>query len=290
MLRWLRGAGAGRAETASVEARISDALWTDVLRAHPFLDGLSADEDAALRKRCAWLLASKTLNGARGLVPTDFMRLSIAVQACLPILNLAPTLYDGWNEIIVYPGGFLVPRSQQDDAGVVHEYVEEAAGEAWEGGPIVLSWEAPDALAEPGQHAFNVVIHEFAHKLDLHAGDADGVPALYAHADISPRHWRTVLARSYDAFVTALEEIEAAIPPDVDPEGPEADSWYGQLPLDPYAATDEAEFFAVSSESFFVDPWPLAETLPDWYGLLAAYYRQDPLHRLRAADDAAWGS
>ncbi len=74
--------------------------------------------------------------------------------------------------------------------------------------------------------------------------------------------------------------IEAAIPPDVDPESPEADAWYGQLPLDPYAASDEAEFFAVSSEHFFADPWALAETMPQWYALLRSYYRQDPMARL----------
>ncbi|AOB30582.1 hypothetical protein AKI39_07605 [Bordetella sp. H567] len=275
MLRWLLGRGAPAARIADVQARIEPALWEQVLQAYPFLAGLPAAEAGELRARAAWLLASKTMNGARGLALTDFMRLSIAAQAALPILKLPTALYEGWDEIIVYPGGFAIPRRREDDIGVVHEYMEDAAGEAWDGGPVVLSWE--DArIAEGG---FNVVIHEFAHKLDLMGGDADGMPSLAGRAELNARLWRRVLDDSLDRFTQALEAVEAAIPPHIDPEGPDADPWYGQLPMDPYAATDEAEFFAVSSESFFVDPAPLAEALPEWYGLLRAYYRQDPLSR-----------
>ncbi|HCW16945.1 zinc-dependent peptidase [Achromobacter sp.] len=275
MLRWLKGRGARPAEVAEMQARISPELWRQVLDAHPFLSVLNDGEAAQLLARSAWLLASKTINGAQGLEVSDGMRLSIAAQASLPILNLAPELYEGWDEIIVYPASFRIPRSRQDDDGVVHEYIEDAAGEAWEGGPLVLSWEDTQ-LSEGG---FNVVIHEFAHKLDLRSGFADGMPSLAAHRDLKPKVWRQVLDDSLDRFIAALDAVEAAIPPDVDPESEEADAWYGQLPMDPYAATDEAEFFAVSSEHFFVDPVPMQQALPEWYGLLRAYYRQDPLER-----------
>lgn len=277
MLRWLKGRGARAAEVAQMQARIAPELWRQVLDAHPFLAALDADESAQLLARSAWLLASKTINGAQGLEVTDFMRLSIAAQASLPILNLTPTLYEGWDEIIVYPAGFRIPRKRMDEDGVMHEYLEHAAGEAWDGGPLVLSWEDTQ-LSEGG---FNVVIHEFAHKLDLQAGAADGMPSLAAHGDLKPRDWRRILDDSLDRFIAALDAVEASIPHDVDPESAEADAWYGQLPLDPYAATDEAEFFAVSSEHFFVDPRPMAQALPEWFGLLRAYYRQDPLERYR---------
>ncbi|AUT46774.1 zinc-dependent peptidase [Achromobacter sp. AONIH1] len=276
MLRWLKGRGARPSAVAEMQARISPELWHQVLRAHPFLAALDDQEGAQLLARSAWLLASKSINGAQGLDVTDAMRLSIAAQASLPILNLTPSLYEGWNEIIVYPAGFRIPRSRQDADGVVHEYIEDAAGEAWDGGPVILSWE--DAQLSDG--GFNVVIHEFAHKLDLQAGDADGMPSLAAHPDIAPRAWRRVLEDSLERFIAALDTVEAAIPPDVDPESEEADAWYGQLPMDPYAATDEAEFFAVSSEHFFVDPWPMRDALPEWYAMLRAYYRQDPAERL----------
>ncbi|KAG1253627.1 hypothetical protein G6F65_017387 [Rhizopus arrhizus] len=275
MLRWLKGRGARASEVAEMQARISPELWRQVLDAHPFLAALNADESAQLLARSAWLLASKTINGAQGLEVSDFMRLSIAAQASLPILNLAPELYEGWDESIVYPASFRIPRSRQDDDGVVHEYIEDAAGEAWEGGPLVLSWEDTQ-LSEGG---FNVVIHDFAHKLDLRSGFADGMPSLAAHPDLKPKVWRQVLDDSLDRFIAALDAVEAAIPHDVDPESEEADAWYGQLPMDPYAATDEAEFFAVSSEHFFVDPVPMQQALPEWYGLLRAYYRQDTLER-----------
>jgi Mlc titration factor MtfA (ptsG expression regulator) len=277
MLRWLLGRGAPAAHVAQVQARIATPLWDEVLGAYPFLQGLTTEETAELRARAAWLLASKNMNGAQDLAMTDFMRLSIAVQAALPILKLSTALYEGWDEIIVYPGGFMIPRRSEDEIGVVHEYVEDAAGEAWDGGPVVLSWEDAQ-LAEGG---FNVVIHEFAHKLDLAGGHADGMPSLAGRPDLNPRLWRRVLEDSLDRYTQALEAVEAAIPPHVDPEGPEAEPWYGQLPMDPYAATDEGEFFAVSSEVFFVDPRPMAEALPEWYELLKTYYRQDPRLRLR---------
>lgn len=276
MLRWLVGRGAADTKVQEMQARIPPELWHDVIAGYPFVAPLSADEQQALQQRVAWILASKNINGAAGLEPDDAMRLAIATQAALPILHLSPTLYEGWDEIIVYPGGFSIPRQTQDADGVVHEYIEDAAGEAWEGGPVVLSWN--DVRNTEG--AFNVVIHEFAHKLDLAAGEADGMPSLHAHPELRARVWRDVLDDSLGRFQEALDAIEADIPPDMDPESEAADAWYAQLPLDPYAATDEAEFFAVSSEHFFVDPAPLAAALPDWYELLRAYYRQDTLARL----------
>ncbi len=279
MFRWLTGRGARDAAVSEMAARILPEQWDWVLQAHSFLHHLDPQEREDLRARTAWFLASKAINGAGGFEPDDRVRLSIAAQACLPILKLEPSRYEGWSEIIVYPGGFLIPRTDTDEDGVVHEYMQEAAGEAWDGGPVVLSWEdaAPDAALDDVD--FNVVIHEFAHKLDLAGGDADGMPPLHAHAQLSARAWRQVLEESFDAFCTQLDALEASIPAWMDPESDEAGEWYARLPLDPYAATDEAEFFAVSSEAFFVHPGPLAEALPDWYGLLAAFYRQDPLAR-----------
>lgn len=275
MLRWLRGGGARAAQVADVQARIPPALWAQVCAAYPFLHGLAAEENAQLHARAAWLLASKHINGAGGAEPDDAMRLSIAVQAALPILNLPPQLYEGWDEIIVYPSGFVIPRKHEDEDGVVHEYMEDAVGEAWDGGPVVLSWEDAGSAGS----GINVVIHEFAHKLDIHAGDADGMPSLAGRRGLNASAWRRVLEESLDRFADAVEEVERAIPPDVDPESPKADAWYARLPMDPYAATDEAEFFAVSSESFFVAPAPLAAALPEWFGLLQVYYGQDTLAR-----------
>lgn len=277
MFRWLAGRGASPRETARELARIPDSAWLEALGAHHFLSGLSAEESAALRQRVAWLLASKSFTGVHGLIISDQIRLSIAVQAALPVLHLDLAVYEGWTEIVVYPGGFLIPRTDVDENGVVHEYVQEASGEAWEGGPVILSWEDSSGGLADGT---NVVIHEFAHKLDLYAGEADGMPSLSAHRELAPARWRQVLDDAFDRFERALTLVEEAIPADVDPESQEGAAWFDTLPLDPYAATDKAEFFAVSSEAFFVDPAPLASALPEWYGLLALYYRQDTVLRL----------
>ena len=180
MFRWLTGRGAREADINDMDARITAAQWQWVVDSHAFVNELSDDDKLQLRARIAWFLASKSINGAAGFEVDDHIRLSIAAQACLPILHLEPSRYEGWNEVIVYPGGFLIPRTDVDEDGVVHEYVQEAAGEAWEGGPLILSWEDadPQQEAEPGS-AFNVVIHEFAHKLDLADGSgADGMPGL----------------------------------------------------------------------------------------------------------------
>jgi len=284
MLRWLFGRGASRRKVARELHRIDPEAWRAAVKRHAFLAGLSAHEDEALRQRTAWMLASKTFSGAHGFEVTDEIMFSIALQAALPILYLDPRLYEGWVEIIVYPGGFLIPRSDVDESGVVHEFVQEASGEAWEGGPVILSWEHSSTWSSPAgvTGAMNVVIHEFAHKLDLYGSEADGMPHLGAHPELSARHWQRVLHASFEWFNHRLDEVEDAIPPDIDPESDEAAPWYERLPLDPYAATDVAEFFAVSSEAFFVHPGPMMRDLPEWYGLLKAYYRQDPGSRLGA--------
>src|SRR3546814_555827 len=161
MLRWLLGRGATQRQVVRELALITVDAWQSAVAEHPFLAGLTSEEDEALRRRAAWVLASKTFSGAQGLEVTDRIMLSIAIQAALPILNLDPVLYEGWTEIIVYPGGFLIPRNDVDESGVVHEYVQEASGEAWEGGPLILSWEDAAPAATSGM---NVVIHEFAHR------------------------------------------------------------------------------------------------------------------------------
>lgn len=276
MFRWLAGRGATLRDTAVQQARIEDAAWRGACAALPFLAGLSAEENASLKTRTAWLLASKSFSGAHGMEVTDDIMLSIAIQAALPILQLDPAWYEGWIEIIVYPGGFMIPRRDQEDSGVVHEYLQEASGEAWEGGPVILSWE--DAGPGPVLRD-NVVIHEFAHKLDLRSGGTEGMPSLVG-TGMTPAVWQQTLQEALDTFEEAVLRVEAAIPPDMDPESDDAAPWYASLPMDPYAATDEAEFFAVSSEVFFVDPAPLADWFPDWYALLSTFYRQDPLGRL----------
>ena len=262
---------------------IADGAWSSLLARHAFLDRLSPDQRARLRHLCGEFLADKSINGAADLVLTDAMTGSIAVQACLPILELGLDAYPAFSEIIVYPGDFIVDREIVDENGVVHAWTEAIAGESWEGGPIVLAWDAasgerPDKRARPISTPFNVVIHEFAHKLDMANGAVDGTPlfARRLHPGLEEGAWQDVLAESLDDFAARVDAVEAAIPRHIDPESARADRHYASLPLDAYAATDEAEFFSVATETFFIAPTRLQAAYPRLYELFVAYYRQDP--------------
>ena len=264
--------------TRSTSVAIPDPLWTETCASLPFVQRLPMDECNRLRVLAAQLLADKQMSAAAGLTLTAAMQVSIAVQACLPVLNLGLDWYRGWKSIVVYPSEFLVPRSVTDDDGVVHEFTEPIAGEAWEGGPLVLSWEDAQQSATGAGAAYSVVIHEFVHKIDLLDGDADGVPPfLTMHKPLSLDRWRSVLNQSFNRLAAELELIDTELPDDLDPKSDEVDRYYAHLPLDPYAAHDKAEFFAVSSETFFVDPGRLHHAFPDWYGLLSQFFLQDPL-------------
>jgi len=178
------------------------------------------------------------------------MRVSIAAQASLPILELGLDWYAGWTGIVVYPGDFRVRRREMDEDGVVHEWEDELAGEAMPGGPIVLSWDA--AAHDP---AMNVVLHEFAHKLDMLNGEADGVPPL--HVGMDRRAWLATFEDAYEGFCDAVDRGK--------------DTW-----LDPYASEHPSEFFAVVSEAFFGDPRETKRRYPGVYDQLVLFYRQDP--------------
>ena len=260
---------------------VPDAQWAAALTALPFLARLSADERKRLRELAGRFLAEKQMSGAAGLPLTAEIQLNIAAQACLPVLELGLDWYRGWRGIVVYPGEFLVPRRITDESGVVHEYTEPIAGEAWDGGPVLLSWD--DAMKERSESgsAYSVVIHEFTHKLDLLNGDADGVPPFSArlHPQLRAAAWRSVLTDVYESFVAELELVESELPSDLDPESAAADHYYAHLPLDAYAGQDPGEFFAVSSETFFVEPARLQAAFPPWYDLLTRFFRQDPLRR-----------
>jgi len=245
--------------------------WRVLQASLPYLRGLDDAQAERMRSLIAAFLSSKTFTGTHGLEPDDAMRMTIAAQACLPVLHIGLEPYDDFVEIVVYPSAFAVRRKVTDDDGLVHEFDDVLAGEAMDGGPVVLSW---DDVAGPDRApAANVVIHEFAHKLDLADGDADGCPPMPRAARA---RWLEALHAAYDDFVDALEALEAGLPGDVDPESEAADAWYAALPLDPYAATDEAEFFAVAAEAFFVEPRALAGAYPALYACFVEYFRFDP--------------
>lgn len=233
--------------------RIDDALWRQATRQLASIERLSREEMARLRELVLVFLAEKQFEAAAGMRITDAMRVSIAAQACLLVLELGLDWLGGWTGIVVYPGDFRVRRTELDETGVLHEWDDDLSGQALHGGPVVLSWDA--AAHDP---AMNVVIHEFAHKLDMLNGEADGLPPL--HADMDRRAWTEAFAEAYEGFCDAVDRGRA--------------TW-----LDPYAAEHPSEFFAVISEAFFEDPLETRRRYPDVYQQLARFYRQDPAAR-----------
>jgi MtfA peptidase len=271
---------------AASRVAIPEDLWQQAVEHLTYIADLDKVDRARLRALCEQLLAEKEMAAAGELELDARMQVLIAIQACLPILNLGIDWYRGWTSIVVYPSEFVVPRQVTDEDGVVHEYEEPISGEAWDGGPLIVSWaDVEGAADDDASWGYNVVIHEFTHKLDMLNGDPDGMPPFdrKLHPDLDPDVWRDALDDAFERFNAELDLIAAELPPGVDPDSAEADPHYVHLPLDPYAAQDEGEFFAVSSEQFFVDPVRLQRAFPEWYAQLARFFRQDPLARLRPA-------
>jgi len=241
--------------------RIDDALWRRAQKHLPFLAGLSADEERRLRNLAVLFLAEKQLTPVGGLVLSDDDRVEIALQACLPVLELGLDWYDGWVGVVVHPTDFRAKRAQTDEDGVLHEWDDELIGESWPGGPVVLSWEALDDAGSVAAGGANVVLHEFAHKLDMMSGEADGVPPMPSRAE--RERWIEIFDAEFDRFCGQVEAGRETF-------------------LDPYAAEHEAEFFAVASEAFFEAPRALKKDFPKLFELFKGFYRQDPSQRLKA--------
>jgi len=250
---------------------LPDALWSEAVGMLPFLELYDEQELGRLRDRVVLFLADKGVIGANEFEVTPLMRVVIAIQACVLVLNLPPDAYNGWSNIVVYPDEFRPKIEYEDEHGVVHLRDHEIAGEAWQGGPVLLSWADVDRSRDFATAGMNLVIHEFAHKLDMQNGAADGVPLLRPGMRIE--EWRRIADATYAAFVAEVEAWEAAgEPPDAEPL------------IDPYAADAPEEFFAVCSEVFFAAPDILEESYPEYYKLLAKYYAQDPAARYEPVD------
>jgi len=237
---------------------ISSGSWDDALQQLPLLNHFSEEERNRLRRLAILFLHEKSFVGAHDLEVSEKMRLLIALQACLPILNLGIDWYSGWTSIIVYPAGFAPKREMVDEFGLVHTVKSELIGEAWQRGPVILSWEDTEtAGTRDGQ---NVVIHEFIHKLDMLNGAADGFP---------PQHERSHANAWSEIFTTAYADFQ---------ENPKPG-------LSRYGATAPAEFLAVLSEVFFENPGLLNSIYPKVYDALSLFFKQNPIKTNRGKDD-----
>lgn len=230
--------------------------WRKILKRQlPLYNSLPADLQLKLKKLIQLFIAEKQFIGCEGLQISDEIKLNIAAQACLLMLNRPSALYPNLRSILVYPAAYLVPGQQTDAAGVVSNNTEMRLGESWQQGKVVLSW--PDSLqgaADP-KDGHNVVLHEFAHQLDQENGIANGAPFLTSTE--AYRVWSQVLTAEFDQL---QQQLKLGIP----------------TLFNPYAATNPAEFFAVTTEVFFEQPQAMQQQHPALYQQLRQFYRLDP--------------
>ncbi|MBO9645935.1 MAG: zinc-dependent peptidase [Pseudacidovorax sp.] len=235
---------------------LPDALWGATLQRYPFLADRPEPELARLRAMAAEFLGRKEFHGAGGLVITDEIALAIAAQAVLPVLHLGLGWYDDFVGIVVHPDEVVARRTTTDETGIVHDWDEVLAGEAMEGGPVMLNWQDVAQAGATAATGFNVVIHEFVHKIDLRDGAPDGCPPLPSRA--ARQRWLAVLQPQFERF---REQVKIA------------ERFGGATPwLDDYGATAIDEFFAVACEAYFVNRGRFTQEFPELTELFDGFY------------------
>ena len=238
-----------------IAGRPFPAAWREIVRRRvPLVAELPAAQQLRLKKHVQVLLAEVPFVGCAGLQVTDEMRVTIAAQAAFLLLGRGGS-FGNLREVLVYPGHFVVPRTEPGAGGVVHDGRDVLAGQSWQRGQVIVAWDAVrDGAADPHDGA-NVVFHEFAHQLDQDTGAANGAP--YVGRGALQQAWAAVMNREFGALQARLARAEPGL-------------------VDAYGATSPAEFFAVASEVFFERPAELAAERPALYQQLARCYRLDP--------------
>ena len=229
---------------------LPDHLWHKTTQKLALLNYLDANQMAKLRILSTLFIYRKIFFGAHDFEITLEMKIIIAAQACLEIMELGIDSFEGWAEVVVYPSAFKVERETRDANGLVSTENNVLSGEAWGKGPVILSWEdvVRDSFTLRGGH--NVVIHEFAHKLDMLNGRANGMPPL--HPEMKTSEWTASLSYAYERLIDQLK--------------------HNSNEVNAYASTNPAEFFAVMSEYYFTAPQILIKHYPKVYRELKAYY------------------
>jgi Mlc titration factor MtfA (ptsG expression regulator) len=231
--------------------------WRQILRRRvPYFRAMPADLQLQLKKHIQVFLAEKAFIGCGGLEVTEEMRVTIAAQACLLLLNRRTDYFGALRQILVYPDAFLVDKVHTDGAGVLHDRRQALAGESWSLGQVILSWQDTLEGAAVADDGRNVVIHEFAHQLDQANGRANGAP--YLPNRRRRARWASVMSAEFDAL---QRSTRAGLP----------------TLLSDYGASDPAEFFAVASEVFFEQPQRLAAEHAALFRELSGFYRLNPL-------------
>lgn len=236
--------------------------WEEMIRSNVAHYGmLNSDEQAHLRALIQVFIAEKYWEGVGGLIMTDEIRVTISAQACLLLLGLPHDFYRNVQSIVVYPSTVVPPQRKLgffESATGPMAVSQPILGQAFQQGPVIIIWDAALKGSRHPESGHNVVYHEFAHKLDMLDGFADGTPPLRGRAEY--KDWMETCSREYLRLRHDAEHGKKSF-------------------LDAYGATNEAEFFAVATEEFFDRPRAMIQHAPDLYRVLKEYYRQDPAER-----------
>ncbi len=232
------------------------AAWLPILQRLPFYRRLDERGQQRIVDDLRVLIAEKNWEGCGGLVLTDEIKVTIAAQASLLLLNIEHDYYEDVQSILVYPSAYRT-MPQTDASGVVQQG-QANLGEAWRGGPVILAWDAAKGGALDPLDGHNLVLHEFAHKLDMLDGLADGTPSMPDRGEFTA--WVRTMSAEYTKLREAAANGRATV-------------------LDQYGATNPAEFFAVATECFFERSRELRQQHPALYEVLHDYYQQDPAAR-----------
>lgn len=243
---------------------ISDESWAQALKEHPIVRELSAEQLSRLRTRTGEVLARISIDTARGVERGEELRLSVALQAGLPVLELGVGWYRAIRTILLVPGEYETELTTVDEAGVVHEGVDTISGEMGHQQPVVLS--VADVEGSGWGEGYNVVIHEMAHVIDAADGEADGVPPL--PPEMGSGLWSEVFAAARSDHERRVRRSERG--------GPQARATIKPPVLDPYAAEGPEEFFSCSAELFFERPRRLKRAYPELFEQLRAFFGFDP--------------
>ncbi|QDT98823.1 M90 family metallopeptidase [Gimesia aquarii] len=219
------------------------------------LDHLTAQQKTLLFQRVQIFVKEKYWEGCNGFEITEEVKLTIAGQACLITLGFANDCFDRLKTILVYPDAYVAKETLIDSIGVMTEGTSFRLGESWGSGPIVLSWESIYEGGQVPDDGRNVVIHEFAHYYDALDRQFSGTPPL--HDSEQYEQWTRVMTAEYESLVSQLQHGRKTF-------------------IDPYGATNPAEFFAVCTEHFFEQPRQMREYSVDLYETMKLFYQQDP--------------
>src|SRR5579871_928974 len=235
--------------------------WLDILQRNVrHYTYLNAEEQHLLRDTLRVFAAEKHWEGCGGLEMDDEKRVTISAQACLLLLGLEHNYYSNGDSILVYPSGYIARQETIGPDGVVHVGGSARLGEAWHGGPVVISWIDARDGGRNSSDGHNVVYHEFAHKIDMADGTANGVPRLHDNSEYDA--WAEVMSAEFTELVQQSRQRRH------------------HTLLDTYGATNEAEFFAVATETFFEKARQIRERRPRLYAVLRDFYRQDTAARV----------